>query len=135
MATPQSGNLPCQPNGDCTDPCIYFNDGTVFVETDTGAQLLHNKQPYILQLESSRTVKSPQGNDEVPGHIRVAVYTNKDLRTDITYGVSKTSCYYKNAVGEYESTDKCCWTAYQVVMKLITKKGKKILKTKWSSGC
>ncbi|MFG6463288.1 hypothetical protein ACG04Q_17075 [Roseateles sp. DXS20W] len=127
--------LPCEPNGECSDPCIYFPDGTVFVATESGAKLYYNKQVRELPQSSTQVRRGIQGNAELPGFVRFSTYNDGSTRVEATFKVTGTSCYEKNQAGIYESTDKCCWTEYDVTLQVSQGSAKKSLRAKWSSGC
>jgi hypothetical protein len=65
-------DLPCQ-NG-CADDCIRFKQGIVFVQTESGAKLLHEGTIYDLSRVTSRYLRRQQKNAEVAGDVQVSTW-------------------------------------------------------------
>ncbi len=128
-------DLPCQ-NG-CANDCIRFNQGTVFVQTEKGAKLLHQGHIYNLSRLTSRYVKRHQKDAEVPGDIQVSTWSNGkgQINAEVTQTVKDTTCYWRKPNGSYASSDSCCGTNYRVKFKLVTPQEELTLNTTFESGC
>ena len=125
--------LPCQ-NG-CADDCIRFNQGTVFVQTESGAKLLHEGTIYDLSRITSRYLRRHQKNAEVAGDVQISTWSSGPINAEVTQTVIDTTCYWRKPNGTYVSAENCCGTNYRVKLKLATPRGKHFLNAIFESGC
>lgn len=126
-------DLPCE-NG-CGDDCIRFNQSTVFVQTGTGAKLLHEGRIVDLARVSSRHVRRHQKDAEVAGDVVVSSWSGGPINAEVTQTVLDTRCYWRKPDGTYVSADSCCGTRYRVKLKLATPGGTRVLNAIFNSGC
>lgn len=126
-------DLPCQ-NG-CANDCIRFNQGTVYVESDGRAKLLHQGIIYKLSHVSTHFLKRQQNDAEVSGDVRVSKWSSDRIGVEVTQTVLATSCYRQESGGRYVATDSCCGTRYKVRLKLVTPQGEDVLNAVFESGC
>lgn len=132
-----AGNrMPCDPEGQCSDPCAYFPRRTVFVRTeDDRAKLKFKGHVYELNLINSKNIRKHQAGAEVPGDIDNLEYSGGSITVTLTQKVLDTSCYYKNEQGIYESASACCSTKYELLLKISSPTGSENQRTTWDNGC
>lgn len=128
--------MPCQPDGDCSDPCAYFADEAIFIRTGSDtAKIKYKGQVHDLTLVSSKSLRKRQADAELPGDIERFEYSGKNIRLVLTQKILNTTCYEKNKSGRYESLDKCCGTGYRLILKVGVPGGTQTLETDWDAGC
>ena len=127
--------LACQPEGDCSDPCIYFDKEAVFISESEGARLSFRGKIHDLKLTSRIEKVKKQANAELVGDITVTSYSSPDFLVKLTQKITDTSCYYRSEQGEYLSTESCCGESIDVTLEIIYKNKVEKLKTEYSWGC
>lgn len=135
VAAEGNPEMQCNPNGECSDPCVHFSDGTVFVLTEVGAKIKYRGQVYSLLEKNIKSSGRHQSFAEVPGDTERRIYVGKSIHVTMTKKVLDTSCYGKNEKGEWESFDKCCWTSFDMILNLKVGSSTKVLRTEWAEGC
>ena len=64
---PEESEMPCDPNGMCSDPCKYFGKTAVFTWKGSGALLQYKGKIHVLTEVRKVAVRSIQHLTDVPG--------------------------------------------------------------------
>ena len=130
----------CNTEQECSDPCAYFPEKTIFREyfDEKGyktAKLRFRGKVVALKEVSTKNLKKKQEYDDLPGDVTQTEYSANDMKVILTKTTLNTSCYSQALNGTWESEGKCCWTSYKLKLRLIRSTGEKTLTTNWDSGC
>lgn len=127
--------MPCVPDGECSDPCIYFSDKVVLIDTNDGAKIKYQGEVRNLDFVSSKDIRKRYPLFEIPGDIQVRSFSAGKLKVTARYKVEDTSCAEKTAKGKWVQRETCCWTEQSVELTIHGPRGKEEFSTNWRSGC
>ena len=84
--------MPCVPDGECSDPCIYFSDKVVLIDTNDGAKIKYQGEVRNLDFVSSKDIRKRYPLFEIPGDIQVRSFSAGKLKVTARYKVEDQLC-------------------------------------------
>lgn len=132
---PEESAMPCNPDGDCSDPCKYFNKHTIFAWGGDGPVLKYKGKIHVLKEVRRVAVRSIQSLTDVPGGSERVDFVSGKLKVSLTTSTTATSCYVKDQRGRWRSLDTCCWSTQRLTLEIHDGKQTTRLKTTADYGC
>lgn len=130
----------CDPDGECSDPCAYFDGGIQFSSggpEGIDALLKFGGKVIGLKRVSRTPIRRLQKDvDDLDGDITLEVFKAPGLDVRLSSTVLSQSCYEQNEAGQFVSSEKCCGGSTELVLEIKPANGGWTLhKTEWPWGC
>ncbi|MBR7783650.1 hypothetical protein [Undibacterium luofuense] len=132
---PEESEMPCDPDGMCSDPCKYFGKTAVFAWKGSGALLQYKGKIQFLTEVRKVAVRSIQHLTDVPGGSERLDFVSGKLRISLTTTTISTTCYDKDRRGRWRSLDTCCFAEQRLTLVIHDGKQTTRLKTTADYGC